>query len=190
MKNEILVDVKLYGKKVGVLAWNKEKGLAEFQYYPDFLKNGWDIAPIVMPLKREWRDMVYTFPMNRNECFKGLPGLVADSLPDKYGNEIIDAWFASQGIAETTITPLDRLCYMGKRAMGALEFEPSRNIKGLDESSLLRMDCLVELADKVFKDRETFKRYIREGDKTILDILIIGTSAGGAKLKAVIAWNE
>ncbi len=188
--NELIVDVKLYGRKVGLLSWNEKRELAEFQYYPEFFRNGLDVSPIIMPLKSSMRDFVYTFPNNRNNCFRGLPGMIADSLPDKYGNEIIDSWFAAHGIAEAKVTPLDRLCYVGTRAMGALEFYPSKNIKGLNESTVLRMDSLVKLADKVFKDRAAFRESIMQEDKNILDILKIGTSAGGAKPKAIVAINE
>ena len=188
--NELTVNVNLYGKEVGVLSWNDNRGLAEFQYYPKFLRGGLDVAPITMPLKKTSPDFVHIFPANRNECFKGLPGMIADSLPDKYGNEIINAWFAAHGIADAQVTPLDRLCYIGNRAMGALEFEPSRNIRELGESTVLRMDSLVSLADKVYRDREAFRENIRQEDKAILDILKVGTSAGGAKPKALIALNE
>ena len=188
--NELIVDVKLYGKKVGLLSWNEKRELAEFQYYPEFFRSGLDVSPIIMPLKSSMRDFVYTFPNNRNNCFHGLPGMIADSLPDKYGNEIIDSWFAAHGIAEVKVTPLDRLCYIGTRAMGALEFYPSKDIKELNESTVLRMDSLVKLADKVFKDRAAFRESILQEDKNILDILKIGTSAGGAKPKAIVAFNE
>ncbi len=188
--NELVVDVKLYGKNVGLLSWNEKRSLAEFQYYPDFFRTGLNVSPIIMPLKKSLMDFVYTFPTNKNDCFKGLPGMIADSLPDKYGNEIIDTWFAARGVSDRSITPLDRLCYIGCRAMGALEFYPSRDIKELNESTVLRMESLVDLADKVFRDREAFKENIRQEDKAILDILKVGTSAGGAKPKALIAIDE
>lgn len=188
--NELLVEVRLYDTKVGLLSWNERRGLAEFQYYPEFMRRGLEVSPIVMPIRNSSQDIVYAFPSNRNNSFHGLPGMVADSLPDKYGNEIIDAWFAAHGIAEADVTPLDRLCYIGSRAMGALEFYPSKDIKELDESTVLRMESLVDLADKVYKDRAAFRESIRQEDKAILDILRIGTSAGGAKPKAIIALNE
>lgn len=188
--NELIVDVKLYGKNVGLLSWNDKRGLAEFQYYPDFFKTGLEVAPIIMPLKKTLMDFVYTFPSNKSRCFHGLPGMIADSLPDKYGNEIIDSWFAAHGVSDTSVTPLDRLCYIGCRAMGALEFYPSRDIKELNQSTVLKMESLADLADKVFRDREAFRENIRQEDKAILDILKIGTSAGGAKPKAIIALNE
>lgn len=188
--NDLLVDVVLYEQKVGTLAWDENRGLADFQYNPNYLKNGLDIAPLTMPIASTSRENVYAFPQNRNACFMGLPGLIADALPDKYGNQIIDEWFAAQGVAVSQITPLDRLCYIGTRAMGALEFFPNKDIKGLNDSTILRIESLVDLADKVYKDREAFRENIRQHDKTILDILKIGTSAGGAKPKAIIALNE
>lgn len=103
--NELVVDVKLYGKNVGLLSWNEKRGLAEFQYYPDFFRTGLNVSPIIMPLKKSLMDFVYTFPTNKNDCFKGLPGMIADSLPDKYGNEIIDTWFAARGVSDRSITP-------------------------------------------------------------------------------------
>lgn len=188
--SELLVDVSLYGKKAGVLTWNSKRQMGEFQFYTDYLKNGWDLAPLVMPLDKVSASDVFVFPENRNACFSGLPGFVADALPDRYGTKIIDTWFSTYGLSGTSITPLDRLCYIGRRAMGALEFEPFHSIRGLDESTILRMDCLVDLADEVFRNREAFQNSILQEDKTILDILKIGTSAGGAKPKAIIALDE
>lgn len=188
--NDLIVNVKLWGHNVGALIWNNEIGCASFQFDSKFLRSKLDVSPIVMPLKRSSDDMVYQFLQNRNNCFKGLPGLIADSLPDKYGNQIIDEWFAAHGMLNEEITPLDRLCYIGTRAMGALEFEPNKNIKELNISTRLHIDELVELADKVFSDRKNFREQLVQQDKSILDILKIGTSAGGAKPKAIIALNE
>jgi serine/threonine-protein kinase HipA len=187
---ELIVDVKLWGKDVGAMVWNEQLGCAAFQYDPKFLRSGLDIAPIVMPLKRSRQDMVYQFTQNRNDCFKGLPGLIADSLPDKYGNQIINEWFTAHGLPNEEITPLDRLCYIGTRGMGALEFEPNKNIKELNTSTRLHMEELVGLADKVFNDKVSFRERLIQEDKRILDIFKIGTSAGGAKPKAIIALNE
>lgn len=107
----------------------------------------------------------YQFIGNRNNCFKGLPGLFADSLPDAFGNQIIDEWFASRGLSEEEITPMDRLCYVGKRAMGALEFEPSQEIEGFGESSIIHVQELTNLAKSVFTDRETFRAQLIQADK-------------------------
>ena len=110
--DDLIVNVKIWDRLVGALIWDKNKNVASFQFEPKFLRAGLDVSPIVMPLKKSSKDTVYQFLGNRNECFKGLPGLIADSLPDKYGNKIIDEWFAAHGLMGEEITPLDRLCYM------------------------------------------------------------------------------
>ncbi len=187
---DLVVNVKLWDKEVGAIFWDKDRGLASFQFYRKYIKEGWDLTPIVMPLGKSGVDQVYQFPVNRNECFKGLPGLIADALPDKYGTQIITEWFTSRGLSNEEITPLDSLCYIGKRAMGALEFEPTAQVDGLDSSSVIHINELTELADMIFKNRDTFQEKLLQEDKTILDILKIGTSAGGAKPKAIIALND
>jgi serine/threonine-protein kinase HipA len=186
----LFVDVKLWGKVIGVLSWDEKREVATFQYTPEYFKSGWDVSPLVMPNNASSRNTVYQFLGNRTPCFSGLPGLIADSLPDKYGTEIINEWFASRGVSVGQISPLDRLCYIGRRGMGALEFEPSKMISGLDASTRIHMDELTLLADSIFKDRENFRRRLLEQDQSVLDILKIGTSAGGAKAKAIIAYNE
>lgn len=185
----MIVNVKLWGKDVGSLFWDSDKEVASFQYEPKFLRLGLDISPIVMPLKNG-PEVVYEFLQNRTPCFNGLPGLIADSLPDKFGTQLINEWFAARGLSTASITPLERLCYVGKRAMGALEFKPDTRDPVLDESSLLKIDELTCLADEVFRNREHFQEKLLQAGKPILDILKIGTSAGGAKPKAIIAYNE
>ena len=105
--DDLIVNVKIWDRLVGALIWDKNKNVASFQFEPKFLRAGLDVSPIVMPLKKSSKDTVYQFLGNRNECFKGLPGLIADSLPDKYGNKIIDEWFAAHGLMGEEITPLD-----------------------------------------------------------------------------------
>ena len=114
-----------------------------FDYERKFIRSGLDISPIIMPIS-QYRNTPYRFLENRTDCFKGLPGLFADSLPDTFGNQIINEWFASKGLSGEEITPLDRLCYVGKRGMGALEFEPSSPINGMNESSVLHIEELTE----------------------------------------------
>lgn len=186
--DELIVDIKLWGKSIGSLMWDRNRDLASFQYDDHFIRLGQDVSPILMPLKNS-AGMIYQFPENKNNCFKGLPGLISDSLPDTFGNQIINEWFASRGLSDQDITPLDRLCYVAQRAMGALEFEPSKNIPGLNSSTQLHINELTELASEVFQKRETFQSKLLAQDKNILDILKIGTSAGGAKPKAIIAYN-
>lgn len=187
--DNLTVDVKLWNENVGTLAWNEDKGVAAFEFDDKFLKSNLDIAPITMPLSRSG-ERVYEFVGNKTNCFKGLPGLFADALPDDFGNQIINEWFANHGLAGSVITPLDRLCYVGQRAMGALEFEPSKMIDGLGTSSVVHIQELTELAKSVLNDRQVFQDKLTQRDKPILDILKIGTSAGGAKPKAIIAFNE
>lgn len=187
--NELIVDVKLWGESVGSLYWEKKTGSALFEYEPKFIRSGLDISPITMPIS-QYRGASYQFLQNRTNCFKGLPGLFADSLPDAFGNQIINEWFASRGLPDEEITPLDRLCYVGKRAMGALEFEPCSPIDGMEESSIIHIRELTELAKSVFTDRKEFQAQLRQEGKKILNILKVGTSAGGAKPKAIIAYNE
>lgn len=186
----LIVDVKIWGKNVGSLIWNDKQNVAAFQYEPDFLSSRLDISPIMMPLKKSTGDRVYQFLQNRNACFGGLPGLIADSLPDKFGTQIINEWFAANGMPNEQITPLDRLCYVGKRGMGALEFEPSKKFTDLEASSVLHVEELTKLADSIFSNRNSFQEKLIQDNKEIIDILKVGTSAGGAKPKAIIAYNE
>lgn len=187
--NELIVDVKLWGQNVGSLYWDEDANAAVFDYERKFIRSGLDISPIVMPVNR-YSGTPYQFLENRNNCFKGLPGLFADSLPDAFGNQIINEWFASRGLSREELTPLDRLCYVGQRAMGALEFEPSQQIEGMNESSILHIKELTDLAKSVFADRAKFQEQLNREDKKILEILKVGTSAGGAKPKAIIAFND
>lgn len=187
--DNLIVDINLWGNNVGALMWDHNNEAASFQYDDKFLYSGLDISPIVMSLSNS-TGIVYQFLQNRNNCFKGLPGLIADSLPDAFGSQIVNEWFASRGLSEGQITPLDRLCYIGKRAMGALEFEPSKAIPGLELSTQIHISELTELAAEVFRNREKFQSKLLTQDQKVLDILKVGTSAGGAKPKAIIAYNE
>lgn len=187
--DDLIVDAKLWGRSVGSLYWDKETGSALFDYERSFTRSGLDISPVIMPVG-QYKNIPYQFLENRNSCFKGLPGLFADSLPDAFGNQIINEWFASKGLSGEEISPLDRLCYVGKRGMGALEFEPCSPIEGMDESSIVHIKELTELAKSVFTDRMSFQMQLRQEERNIFDILKVGTSAGGAKPKAIIAFND
>ena len=159
--NDLIVDVKLWGESVGSLYWEKESNSALFDYERKFIRSGLDISPIIMPIA-QYRNTPYQFLENRTDCFKGLPGLFADSLPDTFGNQIINEWFASRGLSGEEITPLDRLCYVGKRGMGALEFEPYSPINGMNESSVLHIEELTELAKSIFTDSKAFQAQLRQ----------------------------
>ena len=180
-----IVDVKLWGKNVGVLSWDKARGVAVFQYTNEFITKGLEISPFAMPLNKT----PYSFNENKGNCFKGLPGLIADSLPDNYGTKIIEEWFISQAQPLTTITPLDQLCYIGERSMGALEFSPSTQITLLNKSTTIDIAQITALAQDILNNRLQFKSKLEDNQETLLDILKIGTSAGGAKPKAIIAYN-
>ena len=184
----LIVDVKLWGQFVGSLAWDDARGVAVFEYDSLFRRNGLELAPLTMPLSQGARP--FSFLSNRTECFNGLPGLIADALPDKFGNQITTEWFTRQGLSIAKITPLERLCYIGQRAMGALEFEPSKASALLNESTEIYIDELTRLAEDIFTKRAAFQERMFQEDKTVLDILRVGTSAGGAKPKAIIAYNE
>jgi len=184
----LIVDVKLWGQFVGSLVWDDTREMAVFEYDAQFRRNGQELAPLMMPLAKGARP--FSFPSNRTDCFKGLPGLIADALPDKFGNQIITEWLTRQGLPIGEISPLERLCYVGQRAMGALEFEPSKASALLNESTEIYIGELTRLAEDIFTKREAFQERMFQEDKTILDILRVGTSAGGAKPKAIIAYDE
>jgi len=188
----LVLKVTLWDKEVGAVVWDRNQEYAIFEFFPDFEQLNIDIAPLMIPLEDLKRgDRTYYFPNHRNKTFKGLPGLIADSLPDDYGNQIIDAWFASKGMNGLEFTPIDRLCYVGKRGMGALEYEPAQHDRILDESSVIEISHLTELAKAMLNQREEFQTNLKKGeDKSLLDILKVGTSAGGAKPKALIAVNN
>ena len=184
-----VIQIFLWGDLVGAMSWDEEKGYADFQFDDRFRRSGLDVAPLMMPLIKT-RGVV-SFPAHaRTKCFCGLPGMIADALPDKFGSQLITEWFAQQGKTEEMITPLDRLCYVGKRAMGALEFVPATHVEGVNESTEIYIRELMALSESIFKERSRFHELIRQNDKSILDILKVGTSAGGAKPKAIIAFNE
>jgi len=187
---ETVINIKLWNENVAAVAWDKEKEYATIEFYDGFAQNGWDIAPLQMPINDILRgERIFSFPANRGKTFKGLPSVLADSLPDDYGNSVIDEWFASKNMP-VEISPLDRLCYIGKRGMGALEFEPSNADNLLNESSMLEISELTTLAKEILNKRTAFQTNLRNNNKTVYDILRVGTSAGGAKPKAIIAYNE
>ena len=178
--------VMLWGSLIGAVTWLEDREIGVFQYSPDFLRSGIELAPIAMPLA----EFPYEFPALARNTFKGLPGLLADALPDKYGNAIIDAWLASQGRTATSFHPVERLCYIGSRGMGALEFEPA--IFGPPSSKrAVEVANLVDLANRILNDRASLGGVFSGDDdrEAINDILRVGTSAGGARAKAILAWN-
>jgi len=185
-----VLKVTLWGNDVAAVSWNVDREYAVIEFFDAFTKLGLDVAPLLMPLNELLRgERVFSFPVLRGKTFKGLPGLIADSLPDDYGNSVIDEWFASRRMA-VQVTPLDRLCYIGKRGMGALEYEPVTNDGALNESSLIDITELTRLADSVLNQRVEFQEVLQKNEPALIDLLKVGTSAGGAKPKAIIAFNE
>jgi serine/threonine-protein kinase HipA len=179
-----IAKVKLWGRVIGAVSMDGD--VAAFQYDPAFVTSGIQVSPFTMPLDSR----VYTFPELSRAAFHGLPGLLADSLPDKFGNALIDAWLAARGRLPNDFDSVERLCYIGNRGMGALEFEPSVGFKPRTAKKI-DIDALVELASAVLSQRQNFHGSLdgRIRERTLGDIFRVGTSAGGARAKAVIAWN-
>ncbi|GEO02015.1 toxin HipA [Novosphingobium sediminis] len=179
--------VNLWGRQIGAVLWDESRQLGVFEYTPDFIATNYEVAPLTMPL----RSGVYDFPSLSSETFKGLPGMLADSLPDKFGNAVINRWLAEQGRTPESFNPVERLCYTGRRGMGALEFEPSAGLHR-DKGGKVDIAPLVDLANRVIAAREELNGVLEGQDdqKALEEILRVGTSAGGARAKAVLAWNE
>ena len=177
--------MNLWGRRIGAVSWDKARAVAVFQYDPDFHLGDIEIAPLTMPV----RSTPYTFPALNRDTFRGLPGLLADALPDRYGNNLINVWLANTGRRREDFSPVDRLCYVGSRGVGALEFEPAltRN----RQSAQIDFEALVNLAGRALIERQQLSgRLGTERDQEALEqILSVGTSAGGARAKAVLAWH-
>ena len=186
--------VNIWGKLVGAVAWNESTGTATFEYDIAFKRQQWDLAPLMMPIHSI--QTKFTFPMLRRkpapalDSFKGLPGLLADVLPDKYGNALINQWLAKQGEAQDSMNPVEMLCFIGTRGMGALEFEPATLREGKRTFSV-EIESLVDIAQRMLSKRKAFTTNLRKDEeKAMMEILRIGTSAGGARPKAIIAYHE
>jgi serine/threonine-protein kinase HipA len=189
-----VVEIKIWGQLVGAARWDEDQQLASFQYDKKFLAKNYELSPIKMPLQNG--DRIYSFPELRKQkdeelsTFKGLPGLLADALPDKYGNQLINIWLAQEGRPPNSMNPVEQLCFIGYRGMGALEFEPAQ-LKATQQTFAIEIKNLVDLAQKMLSNRASFETNIHQDEqKAISEILTIGTSAGGARPKAVIAFNQ
>ncbi|MDA3897171.1 MAG: HipA N-terminal domain-containing protein, partial [Desulfobacteraceae bacterium] len=185
-----VVNVKFKGQAVGAVSFNTETGLGSFEYESRFIKTGIELSPIKMPLSKK----IYSFPETNNETFKGLPGMIADSLPDDFGNAVMNAWIASQGKSAADITPLQRLQYTGKRGMGALTYSPAIQRKNLNRSQPVEIQSLVFMAQEILNKREQFQVTLgsqgQEDKEAMMALLSVGVSAGGARPKAVLAFNH
>ncbi len=179
-----LAHVKIWGEMVGYLFWREDNQTATFEYTPEFRKLGLDLSPIEMPLTQQ---RIFSFGNISRETFLGLPGLFADSLPDAYGKALLDRWLATNG--RTFANPVERLCYQGKRSMGALEFEPAQN-DYLESSSNIEIDSLVATAREILNQKEAFSTNMSHTKEALINIIKVGTSAGGQRAKAIIAYND
>lgn len=175
-------EVYLWGTRIGTVVQEERHSIPIFKYDNAFTRSGIEVSPLMMPLS----NAVYTFPELREETFYGLPGLLADSLPDKFGTKLIDSYLSRLGRDGKQLSAVERLCYVGSRGMGALEFRPQIGLESVDRE--IDIDSLAKLADQVLADRKDIK--VQANDEAMGQLLKIGTSAGGARAKALIAWNE
>jgi serine/threonine-protein kinase HipA len=183
MKDVSVIEVRAWGRLVGAVALDPSLAYYAFEYDSAWKRTGTELAPLRMPLKAA--RSLYVFPTLPEATYFRLPALLADALPDDFGNALIDAWMAQRGIEKSSVTVLDRLAYMGKRGMGALEFRPARGTTK-ESSAPLEMKELVEEARRLVEG--TFS-VDHEAKAALANIIRVGTSAGGARAKAVIAWN-
>lgn len=175
-------EVYLWGTKIGTVVQESERDIPRFMYESNFSKSNIEISPIMMPLSKQ----IYSFPELNEETFRGLPGLLADSLPDKFGTRLINEYLVKQGRTIQNLTAVERLCYLGNRGMGALEYVPQLGMKIPDQT--INIDDLAKLADKILSDRQNIN--IKADEQALEQLIKVGTSAGGARAKALIAWNE
>ena len=180
MPNVNTVRVKMWGTTVGYLHQD-DTGMVGFQYDEEFLKSNIEISPIKMPLST----VTYTFPALPEQTFHGLPGMVADSLPDKFGNIVINRYLESQGRTADSLSVIEKLCYTGKRGMGALEYEPSQELTSMNET--VDLDALTKLASEILSEKEQI--HIEKNDNLMAQLMECGSSVGGARAKTLIAWN-
>lgn len=176
--------VMLWGTTVGYFHLPEGARYVSFEYDKDFVRMGVEISPLMMPISNR----VYEFPDLVTPAFRGVPGLLADSLPDRFGNAVIDQWLASQGRTPESFNVVERLCYTGKRGMGALEYLPATRLNG-DNNNIVDIAELVAFASSVLEARENIHLSARD-DLTYKQLLKLGTSAGGARAKAIMAYNK
>ncbi len=181
--------INIWNKRVGAIAWDVDSALASFEFESSFLTNKWDLSPLKMPIADAGK-RVFSFPELRGSTtFKSLPGLLADVLPDKYGNTLMNAWLSMNGRPADSMNPVEQLCFIGRRGIGALEFEPIVP-KTNNGATKIELYSLINIAQEILSGRQHFNKQLSSDEaKALSDILKIGTSAGGARAKAVIAFN-
>lgn len=190
----VTAEVRLWGEMIGAVTWIEKSSRASFQFNKKFLLRDINVSPIHMNVGDAKRsNKPFDFTGLSFETFKGLPGLLADSLPDSFGNKLIDVWLAQKGLTPNHFNPVDRLCYLGTRSMGALEFYPINNTL-FEQSETIALNDLVEITQLIMTDKEQFNIPLGKTDKdkehALLNILSVSTSAGGARPKAIIAIND
>lgn len=186
-----LAEIHLWGSLVGYVSRDDETGLASFEYDQEFVDNApVEVSPIKIPRKKG----IHSFPELAKGTFHGLPGFLADSLPDKFGNALIDVWLSTRGRKSGSFNPIERLCYIGERGMGALEFKPAK-YKGRLRSVPIEIEDMVKLASAVLTNKEKLKENLKHKNEkklkeALTNLLVVGTSAGGARAKCIIAYNQ
>src|SRR5574344_724104 len=183
-------EVRLWGSTIGALTIDDSSPYASFEYDRSFIPSGIEVSPVAMPLSQK----VYRFPELSLQSFNGLPGLLSDSLPDTFGNALIDVWLSRQGRTSESFNAVERLCYTGERGMGALEFRPVLSISP-DYNETVHVEELVSLASEIMINRKNLSAHFSHtnhelNDDVLKQIIQLGTSAGGARAKAVISWNQ
>ncbi len=185
-----IAEIRMWGRLIGAIAWDDSHKIGRFEYARPFLESGIEPSPLMMPL----RAGVFEFPELRRESFHGLPGFLSDSLPDRFGNLLINQWLAGQGRTPEGFSPVERLCYIGERGMGALEFHPVLK-SGTSQSAPLEIANLVRLANEALAEKAALRTQLDSDDESeakaeaLREIIQVGTSAGGARAKAVVAWH-
>ena len=186
MKDNI-IQVKLWNKNVGLLSWDDNKGCSVFQFDKDFMQYGWNIAPLIAPLDSAYVQKSFPMSGNKEKLYGGLPEFIADSLPDYWGNIVFQKWMEANHLLPKSVNAVDRLSFIGKRAMGALEFQPAHIQE--DASINIELSSLYELANRLFLDRQDIN--IDMSNNLIMeDLYKVGTSAGGQRPKAIIGMDE
>jgi serine/threonine-protein kinase HipA len=190
IKKVTLAKVYMWNSLIGYLSWNESGEFASFEYDTKFLTAPVSPSPLKMPKSK----YIYSFPELNKNTYKGLPGMLSDSLPDKFGNALIDVWLASKGRKPESFNPVERLCYIGERGMGALEFRPAA-YKGRTSDVPIEIKEMVTLASKILIDREKVTENLKQLEEkklqeSLTNLLVVGTSAGGARAKCIIAYNE
>ncbi|MCR4899774.1 MAG: type II toxin-antitoxin system HipA family toxin [Treponema sp.] len=187
--------VRLWNQNVGVLLWDEVSQTASFQYTKEFLQTKLQISPIKMPIQKQLQNPSHVYQFKElvarddRSSFWGLPGVFADSLPERFGNRMMQKWLETQNIDFKDLNPIERLCYVGKRGMGALEFEPAEEFF-TDDHSKIDVDEMIQIARQILKEANENKAQINAKQNVVEQIISITTSAGGAKAKAIIAAQE